>query len=174
MAAPTHSDARESDARESDARVDDRIDPALVIRMLGPGDAPVLDRVATGVFDHPINAGWTAEFLADPRHHMVVAIHDGEVVGMASAVHYLHPDKAPELWVNEIGVAPAHQSRGIGKRLIHALFARGRALGCSEAWLGTEATNHAARCLYAAAGGKEAPMVYVTFQLASNEETPGR
>ena len=167
--------ARHSDSRVADARASDRMDAAaLVIRMLGPGDAPVLDRVAPGVFDNAIDAVWTEEFLADPRHHMVVAIVGGEVIGMASAVHYLHPDKPPELWVNEIGVAPTHQSRGIGKQLIQALFARGRALGCGEAWLGTEATNHAARCLYAAAGGKEAPMVYVTFQLAPNEETPDR
>jgi hypothetical protein len=27
------------------------------------------------------------------------------VVGFASAVHYVHPDKAPELWINEVGVA---------------------------------------------------------------------
>jgi GNAT superfamily N-acetyltransferase len=148
------------------------MDPAPIIRLLGPGDAPVLDRVAPGVFDNAIDPRWTAEFLADPRHHMVVALLGDEVVGMASAVDYLHPDKPPELWVNEIGVAPTHQSQGIGKQLIQALFVRGRALGCREAWLGTEATNHAARCLYAAVGGREAPMVYVTFELTANEETP--
>ena len=141
-----------------------------VIRLLGPADAPLLDRVAPGVFDNPIDPRRTAEFLADARHHMVVASIDGQVVGMASAVHYVHPDKPPELWVNEIGVAPAHQRQGIGKRLLRALFAHGRTLGCTEAWLGTEMTNFAARRLYAAAGGEEAPMVYVTFSLGSEHE----
>lgn len=126
----------------------------------------MLDRVAPGVFDNPVDPRWTAEFLADPRHHMAVALLDGEVVGMASGVHYVHPDKAPELWVNEIGVAPNHQGRGLGRRLLAALFARGRELGCSEAWVGTEHGNIAARRMYAAVGGVEQSMVYITFDLA--------
>ncbi len=140
----------------------------LTIRLLGQTDALVLDCVAPGVFDHAIDRRWTSEFLADPRHHMVVALLRGQVLGMASAVHYVHPDKPPELWVNEVGVAPSHQGQGIGKRLLSALFARGRELGCSEAWLGTEEGNAAARALYAAAGGHEERMVYVTFALTTN------
>ena len=85
---------------------------------------------------------------------MAVALDGGQVVGMASAVHYVHPDKPPELWINEVGVAPAHQQQGIGQQLLRALFARGRELGCTEAWLGTEVDNVAARRLYAA-GGRE-------------------
>jgi aminoglycoside 6'-N-acetyltransferase I len=133
--------------------------------MLGPGDAPVLDRVAGGVFDNAVDARWTAEFFADPRHHLAVAIDAGEVVGMASGVHYVHPDKPPELWVNEVGVAPSHRRRGIGKLLLRALFAHGRTLGCTEAWLGAEESNVAARRLYGAVGGEEAPIMYVTFEL---------
>lgn len=144
----------------------------LTIRMLGPHDAFVLDRVAADVFDHAIDPRWTAEFLADPRHHMAVALVDGQVVGMASAVHYVHPDKPPELWVNEVGVAAPHRSRGIGRQLVRALFARGRERGCTEAWLGTEDANHAARRMYAAVGGKEATMVYVTFDLDPQAADP--
>jgi aminoglycoside 6'-N-acetyltransferase I len=137
----------------------------LTIRMLDPGDTSVLDNVAPGVFDNAIDQRWTAEFLADERHHMAVALDAGQVVGMASAVHYVHPDKPPELWINEVGVAPSHQQQGIGQHLMRALFVRGRELGCTEAWLGTEEDNMAARRLYASAGGKEQPMVYVTFEL---------
>ena len=138
---------------------------SVTMRLLGPADAKLLDRVAPGVFDNPVDARLAAEFLADPRHHLVVAVIDGLVVGMATGVHYIHPDKPRELWVNEVGVAPAHQRHGIGKRLLQALFAHGRALGCAEAWLGTEETNTAARRLYAVSGGEEQRMVYVTFNL---------
>ena len=138
---------------------------SLTIHMLGPADTALLDNVAPGVFDNAIDQRWTAEFLADPRHHMAVAIDDGQVVGMASAAHYVHPDKPPELWINEVGVAPSHQRKGIGQQLIRALFVRGRELGCTEAWLGAEEDNTAARRLYAAVGGNEQPMVYVTFEL---------
>ena len=133
--------------------------------MLGPADAAVLERVADGVFDNPLDAKWTAEFLADPRHHMAVALDGNQVVGMASAVHYLHPDKPPELWVNEVGVAPGHEGQGIGRQLLQTLFVHGRALGCRAAWLGTQPDNLPARRLYAAVGGVELPMVYVAFNL---------
>ena len=142
----------------------------FTIRMLGPADAKVLDCVAPGVFDNAIDPRWAVEFLADPRQHMAVALLEGQVVGMASALHYVHPDKAPELWINEVGVAPSQQGKGIGKRLLETLFARGRSLGCAEAWLGTEEGNVAARRLYAAAGGKQELMVYVTFELTKGPE----
>ena len=70
------------------------------IRLLGPGESAVLDRVADCVFDNPVDPRWAAEFFADPRHHLAVALDGGVVIGMASAVHYVHPDKPPQLWVN--------------------------------------------------------------------------
>jgi GNAT superfamily N-acetyltransferase len=134
------------------------------IRLLGPGDASVLDDVAPDVFDNAIDPRWTAEFLADPRHHLAVAIVNEQVVGMASAVHYVHPDKAPQLWINEVAVAPPHQRQGIGRRLLKALLERGRELGCTEGWVGTGSGNAAARRLYAAAGGVEGPEPFVIVE----------
>lgn len=141
------------------------MDQTPTIRLLRPDDAAVLANVADDVFDQDINPRWTAEFLNDPRHHMVVALLGNQVIGMASAVHYVHPDKPPEMWVNEVSVAPPHRQRGIGRQLVAALFSRGRELGCKEAWLGTEELNTAARRLYASVGGVEQSMVYVTFDL---------
>jgi ribosomal protein S18 acetylase RimI-like enzyme len=138
----------------------------VTIRVLESGDAAMLARVAPDVFDNPIDAEWTAEFFADPRHHLAVAIDDrGTVVGIASGVRYVHPDKPPELFVNEIGVTPEYRRRGIGRRLLCALFEYAKALGCQEAWLGTDADNTAARRLYAAVGGLERPMILVGFSL---------
>jgi ribosomal protein S18 acetylase RimI-like enzyme len=137
---------------------------AIEIKFLGPQDAGVLANVAPDVFDDPIDVGRASEFLADPRHHLVVAIENGQVVGFVSAVHYLHPDKPrPELWINEIGVAPTHQRRGLGKRLLHSLFALAQGLGCAEAWVGTDRANTAAMRLYASAGSTEAPTDHVIF-----------
>lgn len=127
----------------------------MTIRLLGPDDASVLDRVAPGVFDDEVDARWTAEFFNDVRHHLAVALDKGQVVGMASALHYVHPDKPPELYINEVGVAPSYRNQGVGRGLLKALFAHGRTLGCAEAWLGTERTNGAARRMYAAVGGEE-------------------
>lgn len=136
------------------------------IRLLGPADAGVLQHVAPGVFDGPVDPRWSAEFLVDPRHHLAVAIEDGQVVGMASGVHYVHPDKPPELWVNEVGVAPTHQGRGLGRQVLTELLKHGRSLGCREAWVLTDAENKAARRLYAATGGAETEgTVLVSFSL---------
>lgn len=137
----------------------------IVVRLLGPGDAQVLHRVAPDVFDEPIDPRWAAEFLADPRHHLAVAIDGDQVVGMASAVHYVHPDKPPELWVNEVGVAGSHWRRGIGRRLMGVLLGRGRELGCHQAWVGTDESNLAARRLYASVGGVEEEAIIVTIPI---------
>ena len=138
---------------------------SVEVRLLGPLDAAVLNTVAAEVFDNAIDPALASEFLSDRRHHLVVALIDDEVVGMASAVHYVHPDKPTELWINEVGVGSAHRGKGIGRQLIDAILARGRELGAEEAWLGTEEDNTAARALYAAAGGKEERMLYITFKL---------
>ena len=141
-----------------------------IIRLLGPGDASVLDNVAPDVFDDPIDRERADEFLADPRHHLVVAVADGQVVGFVSAVHYVHPDKSgPQLWVNEIAVAPPYQGKGIGRRLMERILERGRELGCRQAWLGTEPSNTAARRCYAAAGGVEAPYDNVNYEFDLGE-----
>jgi aminoglycoside 6'-N-acetyltransferase I len=143
---------------------------SITVRILGPDDASILDHVAPTVFDYAIDPRWTAEFLADARHHLAVALDGETVVGMASAVHYVHPDKAPELWVNEVGVAPTHWRRGVGRRLLHALFARGRELGCGAAWVATGPDNTAARGLYAAVGGVEAPELVVMVEFDLTQE----
>jgi GNAT superfamily N-acetyltransferase len=114
--------------------------------------------------DDVVQPKFTAEFLADPRHHIAVAWHEGRVVGFASAVHYVHPDKPPELWVNEVGVSPAHQGKGLATRLLHALFDAGRVAGCRQAWVLTERSNAAAMRLYRAAGGVEAAEETVMFE----------
>ncbi|HJU75766.1 MAG TPA: GNAT family N-acetyltransferase [Gemmatimonadaceae bacterium] len=135
------------------------------IRLLGPGDDNYLARVAPEVFDHSIDSDLLTQFLNDPRHHVAVAIDRETVVGFASAVHYIHPDKPVELWINEVGVAPTHQGQGIGKKLLLALFDRARALGCTEAWVLTDRSNVAAMRLYAAVGGDATDNVMFTFDL---------
>ena len=145
----------------------------IEIKILGSGEENILANVAPEVFDHAIDLERTREFLRDARHHLAVAL-DGElVVGMASAVDYIHPDKPVELWINEIGVAPTHQQRGIGKRLLTAMFDLARELGCTEAWVLTNRSNTAAMRLYQALGATEPDddTVYFTFTLDSNKQT---
>jgi ribosomal protein S18 acetylase RimI-like enzyme len=140
---------------------------ALEIRILRAGDERILDNVADGVFDGPVDNALRAEFLRDPRHHLSVGIEDGIVVGFASAVHYVHPDKPPQLWINEVAVSPSHQRKGIAKAVLSALISLGRELGCTEAWVLTDEANAAARALYRSAGGMESAHIMVSFPLGS-------
>jgi ribosomal protein S18 acetylase RimI-like enzyme len=128
---------------------------AIEIKVLQSGDESVLMNVADDVFDNPIDAKLTKEFLEDRRHHIAVAIDDGVVVGFASAIDYIHPDKPPELYINEVGLAPTHQRRGLGKAVLKALFEVGRAHNCRVAWTVTDRSNTAAVALYTSVGGTE-------------------
>ena len=141
----------------------------IEIRLLQRGDEAVLAHVAPEVFDEDPDAALARQFLADPRHHLAVAVDDGVVVGFASAVDYLHPDKPSELWINEVGVAPTHRGQGLGKAVLAALFEAGRAMGCSEAWVLTHRPNTAAMRLYASQGGRQSTddEVMFTFPLSS-------
>jgi ribosomal protein S18 acetylase RimI-like enzyme len=128
----------------------------LEVKLLTSADAHYLNNVAEDVFDDPIVEPAAQEFLNDLRHRLVVALDNNVVVGFVSAVIYLHPDKpAPELWINEIGVAPTHQRHGIGKRLLQAMLEEARQSGCTEAWVLTERENIAAMMLYNSAAGDE-------------------
>ena len=139
---------------------------SVEVKVLGPDDGDVLSRVAAGVFDYAVDPDATREFLADPRHHIVVALEHGTVVGFASGLHYVHPDKpAPELWINEVAVAPSHRRQGVATAILHELFAFARRLGCAEAWVLTEPDDDAALGLYTAAGGQSQEQVMFSFRL---------
>jgi aminoglycoside 6'-N-acetyltransferase I len=135
----------------------------VAITILGSDELEALDNLAPGVFDHGVNPALAREFLNDPRHHLAVA-RDGEtIVGMASGVHYVHPDKPPELWINEVGVAATHRKQGVGQQLVTTLLNHARTLGCVEAWVLTDRSNAAAMKLYQSAGGGERPEETVMY-----------
>ena len=137
------------------------------IRMLSAADAAVLERVAPDVFDERIDPRAATLFLSDPRHHLAVATDATLVVGFASGVHYFHPDKpVPELFVNEVGVAPTHRNRGVGRALLGCLLQHGRDLGCAQAWVLTDHDNLAAQRLYAATGGHPSEHLMYSIGLA--------
>lgn len=118
------------------------------IRILDPGEAYVRTHVAAEVFDDEPDPRLTEEFLADPRHHLAVAIERNLVVGFASAL-----------------------PRGVGSTILRALFRHAERIGCREAWVLTTRSNAAAIRLYQSMGGSEAgddPPVMFSFPLRAN------
>lgn len=140
------------------------------LRRLGPGDEALLDRVAPDVFDKPVRRDRLGAYLASPRHLMVVALDGDLVVGQCAGVVHLHPDKATELYVDEVGTATSHLRQGVATAMLTEIFAWGRTLGCEEAWLGTEIDNVAANGLYRSLGGEATAMQYYEFDLTDQAD----
>ena len=139
----------------------------MELKVLSAGDATLLENVADDVFDDALQPALVAEFLRDPRHHLVVAVDAGQVVGFVSGVHYVHPDKPAEMFINEVGVAPSHHGRGIGRSVMQAFLEHASRIGCGQAWVLTDRTNTPAMRLYASAGGEDAGD-HVMFNFALN------
>jgi len=57
----------------------------------------------------------TERFLADERHHLLIAYLDGTPAGMITGVEMTHPDKGTEMFLYELGVEEAFGGRGVGR-----------------------------------------------------------
>lgn len=148
---------------------------AIIIRRLGPDDAGVLCNVAPGVFDNPVRPDLAERFLATPDYRMFVALDGDLVVGMVTGFSHFHPDKDADFFVNELGVDDDYRRQGIGTRLLEAILAEARAMGCGEAWLGTENTNEAALALYRKTmndADRSEPMWLFTYDLGRRAAKP--
>lgn len=76
--------------------------------------------------------------------------------------------------INEIGVAPSHQGRGLGKTLLGTLVRHAEEPGCREAWALTDRANVRAMRLYTSTGGEEASREQVMFTFLMNRDTRGQ
>ena len=124
---------------------------------------------AADLFDAPPLPAATERFLGRPGHHLLFAYDDaGAAVGMISGVEMTHPDKGTEMFIYELGVAPAARRRGVATELIRALAGVARASGCYGMWVGTETDNGAAQGTYRKAGAsEEAPFVLLNWDLTT-------
>ena len=138
---------------------------AATIKHLKPGDEAVLERVAANVFDGAIDPEYLRTYLREPLQHMIVAVKNGEVVGQIRALHYRHPDKAAELFIDNLGVTPALQRRGIATRLLNAVLALAKELDCQEVWVASEGNNQSAQDFYGSFNTSAEVVVAYTFEV---------
>ena len=112
-----------------------------VRRITDPADV----HAAAHLFDDPPDPAATERFLADDRHHLLIARLDGTPVGMATGVEMTHPDKGTEMFLYELGVDEPFRGRGIGRALVAALADLARERGCHGMWTVTDADNTGSR-----------------------------
>ncbi len=121
---------------------------AIVIHGVTAENADLLKTVADDVFDEEITTDRLGPFLAAPGHMRFVAVEADQVVGQIRGMVHVQLDRASDLYIDNLGVAPSHKRRGIATMLIAALFAWAKAQGCISVWLATETDNDEAIGLY--------------------------
>ncbi|MFF0429090.1 GNAT family N-acetyltransferase [Streptomyces sp. NPDC004520] len=106
----------------------------------------------------------TEQFLADERHHLLIAYVDDIPAGMVTGVEMTHPDKGTEMFLYELGVDESYRGRGVGRALVSALADLSRERGCYSVWTITDEDNAAALATYSRVGGvPEAGQVVLTW-----------
>jgi ribosomal protein S18 acetylase RimI-like enzyme len=108
---------------------------------------------AARLFDAPPVGDATQRFLADERHHLLIAGAAGVPAGMVTGVEMTHPDKGTEMFLYELGVGEPFRGRGVGQALVSALAGLARERGCYGMWVLTDEGNAAALATYGRAGG---------------------
>lgn len=94
-----------------------------------------------------------AAFLADTACYLILAIEGGRVIGSLNGHALRHPHRAaPQFLLYEIDVRPEWRRQGIGRSLVTAFSAAGRAAGACEVWVVTNESTPAAMGLYHACG----------------------
>lgn len=104
--------------------------------------------VAEDVFDEKIDPDRLTKYAQEENHILLVAIHENIIIGQVLAVIHLHPDKATELYIDDLGVSPKFQRQGIASSMLRTLFALGKRRGCEEIWAATEPDNKEAKGFY--------------------------
>lgn len=113
------------------------------------GSLARLGEVAADVFDAEIDPGRAGAWLASGDVVLVVAIADACVIGQIQGIILRHPDQASELFIDNLGVTPAWQRRGVATALVDRIGVIARDHGCAGLWVLTEPGNAAACGFYA-------------------------
>ncbi|MFF5278106.1 GNAT family N-acetyltransferase [Streptomyces sp. NPDC000133] len=103
------------------------------------------------LFDDPPRQGATESFLADERHHLLIAYVDDVPAGLVTGVEMVHP--GTEMFLYELGVDESFRGQGVGRALVSALADLARERDCYGMWVITDEGNAAAPATYGHTGG---------------------
>lgn len=126
------------------------------------------------LFERAVRQFWHvdggAEHAVAPGTLAFVAVDGDEIQGWCWGYHLIRPDNSSMLYLDQLEVGEKHRRKGIGRALVHAFMAAGKAVGATRMCLTTGEANVAARALYEALGGglaSQGPTVNYWFVLTS-------
>jgi GNAT superfamily N-acetyltransferase len=103
---------------------------------------------------------WNA-FLAHEPMEALVAVEDGRMVGLIHMVFHPVTDEAgPACFLNDLFVADDMRRRGIGRRLIEALYVEAKARGAERVYWHMQVDNERARRFYDSVAAQSGHTVY--------------
>lgn len=146
---------------------------SIVFRRLEIGEAQLLCKVADDVFDNPYDLERAEKFLSDPRNILIVAIEQNRIIGQIAAVVHQHIDAPADLYIDNLGVTPSQQRRGIASRLIALALEAGQQLEAEAAWVAVDADNVVAHKLYSKTGADSVPVLMFSYTSKSALSRPG-
>jgi ribosomal protein S18 acetylase RimI-like enzyme len=136
-----------------------RVDHPLTEREIAGAAALLTTLVAAGAalgWVDPPSPGEVRRLLttvaADPDAVLVVATDDGGLHGLGYWRRYDRPTHRPHADVEKVAVAPSHQGRGLGRRLMTELIAAARDAHIEVLTLDLRGDNTRAAALYESLG----------------------
>lgn len=104
---------------------------------------------ATALPETITEATWGRFFKADEPVRCLVAEEDGALVGLTHYIFHRSTTRLDDIcYLQDLYTQPRLRGRGIGRRLITAVYAAARARACSRVYWQTQTGNAAGRLLY--------------------------
>ena len=137
----------------------------LTIRPLEPGDRAAweplfhsyIDFYQAFVADDVIDETWARLLSSEPEFHIGLGAVDAArgLVGMAHILfHRSTWSKSYYCYLEDLFVDPGVRTRGIGRKLIEAVYAEADKRGATRTYWATQEFNYRARALYDQVGTK--------------------
>lgn len=99
--------------------------------------------------EHITEATWERFFSREEPVHALVAVKDGRLIGIAHFLFHRSTTRLTDVcYLQDLFTAEAARGRGVGRRLIHAVYDAARTAGSSRVYWQTKATNAPGRALY--------------------------
>jgi ribosomal protein S18 acetylase RimI-like enzyme len=119
---------------------------------------------AAHLFDDAPTVDGVEALLRREGHHLLFASVDGVDAGFAVGVEVLHVDRAPEMYLDELGTDDAFRRRGVALALLAALRQLAGQRGCDGIWAAVVPDNEPALAMYERAGAADPePTVIVAW-----------